>query len=322
MDKKLLNALDAVVAALRADLLQLEQAHGEERKKLAVAANDSMARGLVELSQITPDANLLKQLQTRFRDQLADVIGQSPLIQRALTKPEGYAGDCVTLKSIYDNQTKATTPVGQAWDDLFLNYTLAETVRARKASVVQIIRKELEQREADAVSLLDLACGPCTEVVEYAAGVRQPLSISFVDHDEGALRTCAEQVAKANLNESRFINGNIFRLKGKPEISKRRYDVIYSIGLLDYIRDQSAITAIKYWWSLLAPGGIMVLSIKDRDEFNPVVSEWMTDWVFVDRNEGDFLDLLHRATGKTADEIDLHRDQTRISIQSVVRKSA
>jgi hypothetical protein len=46
--------------------------------------------------------------------------------------------------------------------------------------------------------------------------------------------------------------------------------------------------------SNLKPGSKFIFTIKDRDRYNPIQEDWLTDWTFVPRAENDVKILLEK----------------------------
>ena len=68
-------------------------------------------------------------------------------------------------------------------------------------------------------------------------------------------------------------------------------DLIYSIGLVDYIPADALQAQTRFFFDLLNPGGHLVIAHKDSKNFHPLTPDWWADWTFHLRNEQEVVDL-------------------------------
>ena len=268
----------------------------------------------------TPVVRLL--LRNVFRQQLSELCAHSLLWHRGLTKPSGYPGDFVMLDAIYRNSSLAHDTIGKLLDLGFLLSPLAKTVRKRKDLVVSTLIKEIESADRSHCVLLDLASGPCADVREVLArshGVR--IRFVCVDHDP---ETIAFARGKPELNgHVVFVQGNVLRIKTTTHPSLAElFDVVYSVGMLDYIPDKLARFALRSWWKLVIPGGTLLLTIKDRERYDPTFYDWMADWTFIPRTRHEFERLLTDSLPSSMSGITFKREETGVSIQATIRRTA
>jgi hypothetical protein len=89
-------------------------------------------------------------------------------------------------------------------------------------------------------------------------------------------------------------------------------DIIYSVGLFDYLSDDVLVKLLRSLYDLLKPGGILVASFKDSSKYTTFIYHWIVEWnAFLQRKEQDVLALYERAgfprgsvvTARTASEV-------------------
>lgn len=68
-------------------------------------------------------------------------------------------------------------------------------------------------------------------------------------------------------------------------VGDRRYDVIYSFGLFDYLTDDDVLRCLRSFAPLLEPNGCFVFCLKDRRFYDPLFYDLFLDWRFVPRTE-------------------------------------
>jgi hypothetical protein len=185
-------------------ILQAAEASPGEGLAQARSAVACMVKALRQIdAQVENDAAEARHLREIFREYGLEVCRRSPLIWRGLTKPNGYAGDFFLLDAIYRDCPATDDPAGRLLDTLFLESPLAETVRQRKDTLVESLVQAARESENKPLRLLDLACGPCTDVREALARVEDGvLSFVCVDFDQKALDFAQESFRGGGSNSA------------------------------------------------------------------------------------------------------------------------
>ena len=290
-----------------------------ERHKLTTRAVTNLILALKKIDlEIGENKDLKNDLREVFRSELQSLCLRGPLWNHALTKPYGYPGDFEILNAIYKNISVAKDSVGRELDRAFLTSPLAEAVRSRKNTIVNLLYEKICSAGKRYIKMLDLGCGPCTDVEELITlySLDSSLSIICVDHEQKALDFAKNTVGQRALNIL-YIKANVLRLRTLPYAP---FDIIWSVGLLDYIPDQLAYRAIQNWWRMVDNGGVLLLTVKDRNKYDPTFYDWMADWIFVPRTEEQFIALLLRALRITESQIEVRRDKTGIIIVAIATK--
>ncbi len=97
-----------------------------------------------------------------------------------------------------------------------------------------------------------------------------------------------------------------------------RNDIIYSVGLADYLPDKLLIPILRAWKESLHPEGVMFLAFKDAVRYDKVEYQWLMDWHFFQRTEADCLSLLEQAEFDL-DQVEISRDETGVILQYLYR---
>jgi extracellular factor (EF) 3-hydroxypalmitic acid methyl ester biosynthesis protein len=267
---------------------------------------------------------VLKEVQTRYREAIAPVLSKSWVWNRSTTKPRGYPGDYQLLTAIYNGEPKSTGFGGYV-DRYLLNFTLARAVVARMWSARRFLMEELQRRQGR-VAILNVASGACRE---YMGGFEpshdREVTLTCVDNDSEALEFAGAQTA-AVLNRSRitatFTRYNALRMTSASANVREfgRSDIIYSVGLCDYIPDEYLVPMLKGWRESLAPGGVVYVAFKDALLYDKVEYQWLMDWYFFQRTEDDF-QRLFREAGYDLSQIESSRDSTGVIINYLCRTS-
>jgi len=259
----------------------------------------------------------LPEVQQWFRAQIEPWVSKSWLMHRAQTKPRGYPGDFELLEGIYREKPHPDSRgIGEAIDWYFLSTILARGVVGRK----NFIRDILDDvgRQPSPVAILDIASGPCREVVEATAFLRNPtVTFTAVDYDAEALQY-AETVVRASGFKGQWISKlyNAMDLTAMNPQEFQTYDIIYSVGLFDYIPGKVVTAILDGTRCLMKPGARWILSFKDIERYDPTEYAWHADWHFRYRTEQDCRDLLSRS-GKW--QIQMTRDVTGVMMCFTLR---
>ena len=164
------------------------------------------------------------------------------------------------------------------------------------------------------VRIMNLACGPCRDIQEMLSMKMLPdetVVFDCYDHDERAL-TYAKELLKSATNIN-FIKENVLRIVATKHITsiiKKRYDVIYSTGLFDYLNSKMSVKLIANLKALLKMDGVLLVS-NVRDKYSNPSShymEWTGDWDLIYRDDDEFKDLFVQG-GFEKNEIILQYEQ-------------
>ncbi|MCA9027992.1 MAG: class I SAM-dependent methyltransferase [Planctomycetaceae bacterium] len=317
--QNLTNTLNRLAQEIPADE---EPQEDDSLVELTAALSETVAAAAELEHLIAQDEELVSQTKQQFRDAIKPWFDQSWFMERAFTKPRGYPGDFVLLSAIYDNVPKSRG-IGGYLDLYFLDQTLAHGVRTRLASARRFLTEEILRRKSQ-LSILNIACGPAREFEGGFDTDGQTVSLKCIDMDQQALDHVQSQVACQPGVDPDFecVCYNALRMaSSKATVGKfGRSDVIYSIGLCDYIPDDYMIRLLRGWRESLAEGGVVYVAFKDRLLYNAAVYQWLVDWYFYQRTEEDCLHLYQEA-GYDMSSIEVQRDGDGVIMNFIARPS-
>lgn len=270
------------------------------------------------------DLELRKSVQRRYQQAIAPWMDQSWMMRHAKSKPRGYAGDFELLQAIYDGRPKSFG-LGGYLDFFFLSTELGRAVPARMQALRRFLRAEFERREGH-IDVLDAACGPCAE---FADGVEIPEScqprIACLDFDADALDFVRTNVAGRYRGHAEFdfIRYNVLRMRSAKNFVEQhgRYDVLYSVGLCDYLPDRHLAAVLRGWRETLTEDGVVYVAFKDAHRYCHIDYQWVLDWYFYRRDEQDCRRILQLA-GWDADCLEMERDATGIIMNFVAHNNS
>ncbi|MBC8872749.1 MAG: class I SAM-dependent methyltransferase [Planctomycetes bacterium] len=225
------------------------------------------------------DGRTLRKIQREFRRRTDHYFSKSSLMNQARTWPRGYPGDYRIIDATYDNRP-LSEGIGELMDGYFLATTLARGIRHRREKMRDMLTEELLRRPG--AQVLNIGCGPCREVLELAPVIKRcNAHITNVDFDADALRFSGERLNEVGIADHvSFRRYNAIRMVNAQKNVREfgQFDVIYTIGLLDYLSDAILVRLIKSLHTTLKPNGVLIAVFKDRDQYATQDYHWLVDW--------------------------------------------
>ena len=265
------------------------------------------------------DSVVILETQERFRQATDTWLSQSWIAHRARNKPSGFPGDYEMLVKLYDEQTPARG-LGGYLDLCILDLPLARAVRARMKWARQFLLDEIGMRTGN-IRILDIAAGPCREFSDWPmSGNHRSIEVVAMDSDPLALQFVTSSVVSRLPGSIRLepVRYNALRTRSAATTVKKfgRFDLLYSVGLCDYLSDEHLIAMLSAWRETLRPGGTLLVAFKDTERYDETPYQWHLDWFFFQRTREDVLNLYERA-GFPRESIATPRDETGIIINLV-----
>lgn len=287
--------------------------------------NDEILKKGDELERIVGNSIILREIKRRFRLMVGGFAYQSVIVKRANDKPLGYPGDYELLEAIYNNQG-VSEKIGHYFDKSFLSNKYAVAVRNRKEKMKIILKEFITSSSSTGVRILNLACGSCREIKELLSSLdvhKKRIIFECVDQDGDALEFVKDSLGKLPGNiEIKFSKQNILDIVNKPSYYSGligKQDLVYSIGLADYLPDRILKKLIRFCFGLLHSGGRLIITHKDIDEYRPLDPDWFCDWTFIPRNREKLFNLI-RDSGIDNSSIALERDNSKIILFTILGK--
>lgn len=263
-----------------------------------------------------------------FRKQLSDIIQASEFLSRTNLKPRGYAGDSGMMRMIYERDFRGRALFSKFMHRHPLDSLAAEAVRNQRAQVAATVRaaQERSRRSLSRTRVLSVACGPAYELrdlVSSASDLEQ-LELVLLDQDPQALDDARDTVMELEQRfrvrlDATLIRDSVRTMIGASGLSARwgQFDVIYAMGLFDYLTPPVGKAVLARLYELLAPGGEVLLSNFHTRNPSRVYMEYWMDWVVYDRDEAELFALASELPGA---ELSLASEETGSQMFLTVRK--
>jgi extracellular factor (EF) 3-hydroxypalmitic acid methyl ester biosynthesis protein len=251
------------------------------------------AKALIEAGQVPPamcmllgqlfeahnDRDKWPQARAAFRAHpLYPILLEDPFSARAASQPRGYPGDAGLIDMIYDrNPTSETSRRGQEMFEYSVRFPGAEAVRLRMIAATEMV----EQAWHAGKRILVLACG---HFREGDALVGKDLSnIVLVDQDALSL----SEIRNRHSDNVVTVEANVLRYLRSAASKGEQFDLIYTLGLTDYLDERAMALLHRLAAAILRPGGEFVLA-----NFLPnhLAVGWMDavmEWHLIYRDEAE-----------------------------------
>lgn len=246
------------------------------------------------------DKDRLRALKRYTENVLTPELMAGAIWKRSYEKPLGYPGDFGVMKQVYAWSREGADLYSQLVHRLGLE--VGEFVAARMVMVQQTIARVIAERGPNAETrITSLGCGPAKEVenVLHATRLDGRTHFTLIDQDHDALNYTYERLLPniarlAGQVDVRCLHVSFTQLLKASPIQEvlPPQDLIYTVGLVDYLAERRAQRLIEALYAQLAPGGMLLVgNVADCEcsTFWPL--EVIADWSLNYRNRADMLRL-------------------------------
>lgn len=218
---------------------------------------------------------------------------------RSYSKPFGYPGDFGVMNQVYDWERRG--------DDVYqmllhrVGLEVAECIKTRMEVVQGIIARTVREIGADHTArIMSLGSGPAREVELFLTGphaAHARAEFTLIDQEQAALRYAYEKTYPhvVRLKDSarvRCLNMSFTEIlkSGDGFETVPPQDLVYSVGLLDYLVDRRAMRLAHSLYNTLARGGLLIIgNMNETSLSNHWPMEFIADWTLHYRSEAQML---------------------------------
>jgi extracellular factor (EF) 3-hydroxypalmitic acid methyl ester biosynthesis protein len=221
---------------------------------------------------------------------------EDPYTLRATQKPRGYPGDALLLDFVYRHpliarDVQQSSALGQRiYEYTGIESPPAKAVRNRRDSIAKILRSAVDF--ASIRGVLAFACGHLREFDVAFPDANSPFAqfIACDQHSEPleVVQSCYGDrgITPVTCSLRQFLGPGIAGLQ--------KLDLIYCLGLLDYLSDRMAARLLARFGDFLSPGGRLVTPNFAPNTFGAAYMEAFMDWWLVYRDEKRLESLLEQ----------------------------
>jgi extracellular factor (EF) 3-hydroxypalmitic acid methyl ester biosynthesis protein len=218
---------------------------------------------------------------------------------RSYAKPLGYPGDFEIMNQVYSWQRRGTDTYSMLLHRLGLE--VAECIKTR----MELVRAQISTTIADKnpehpARILSLGSGPAREVelvLSNPRGFGGRAIFTFIDQETAALQYAFEKAYPHILHSSGRAQLQCLHLsfteilRGVNALENLApQDLIYSLGLIDYLADRRAAALARRLYETLAPGGLLIIGNMNETQLSNLwPMECIADWTLHYRTEEEML---------------------------------
>lgn len=216
---------------------------------------------------------------------------------RSYIKPLGYPGDYQIMNQVYDWERLGANVYQQLVHRLGLE--VAECIDTRmqvvRGKIAETVRAKGQDRPA---RILSLGSGPAREIETFLDGPHAragKVEFTLVDQETLALGYAYDRAyppllrlgGSARLQCMNISFTDILRVNGGLQAVPPQ-DLIYSVGLLDYLSDRRAGMLVRRLYEALSPGGLLIIgNMNETALSNLWPMEFIADWTLQYRGDAE-----------------------------------
>ncbi len=245
-------------------------------------------------------------------------VERSEIVRHIRHWPLGYPGDYQLIDDLY-TQRAESGGIGSLWDEFVHRQAAPRAVRYRTELFARTF-VGLCRRVGHAISVLNVASGPCREILE---AVHQAGSLA-----DGCLFHCVDSDARAAAFAQRLLKNVSPEIIVRWEVEDafnlypdRKYELVWCAGLFDYLNDRQATWLLQQMWEWTAPGGTLMVGNYRTGQPSRALMEWLGGWLLQHRSEGDMRRLFVCA-GIPSSSLELQHDPQGVHIYGIARSDA
>lgn len=253
------------------------------------------------------DREISKQVKQTFRKEIFHWLSKNPFISRGLQKPRGYPGDYMMMEMGYNREVPKKS-FGLSGELDRICYGKYQCIPLRKEKLKELLRNKLEKSEKGKhLKILTLGGGPAREWIELDTEIKDGLNkrrvkLTYLDQDEEAVEFSRQRLKGCHLiSDVEYRNESLLTFVKSPKWREHygEFDLVYILGVGDYLGDSILTNIIVQGLNLIQKRGQFVITQKDKNRFNFMFLDWFCDWTFVKRDEAEFSHLLQEAISKS-----------------------
>lgn len=220
-------------------------------------------------------------------------LAMDPYTRWGLVKPRGYPGDATLMDYAYGHPTiiddvKRSGPLAQ---DIY-RHTSGALQSASARLRIDLIAEEIARATAiTEVDVVSYASGHARELERLSSGDKKNLkSFVAIDADPQSLKEAAHSAGDVPFEG---YQRNVIK---HPMDQLPKGDLVYSLGLFDYLNDEHAATVCTKMLAQAKPGGTVLLANLSPTAANLGYCEAIMDWWMITRSGEQLLELAERAS--------------------------
>ncbi len=232
-----------------------------------------------------------------LRSELGEALSILTLQGFVYNKPHGYPGDYEIIEKIYLEHT-SNDPELRKWDLYFQLQKAPLAVRNRKQYCVDLLNGlGMKDSGNSGKRVLNIASGPARDIFDFFSQKSDRTNVFFdnVEFDPLAI-SYAKNLCKDFLENINFLHTNAFDYS-----TNKKYHLIWSAGMFDYLNDKKFIFLLNHVLPLLDDDGELVVGNFSTENPTLPYMEIMGDWRLRHRTPEQLISLAKACNIKDED---------------------
>lgn len=229
---------------------------------------------------------------------------RAAIVDRSYSKPLGYPGDFEVMNLVYAWERRGADVYTQLLHRVGLD--VAECIRTRMEAMLKTIETVVAAKGSHRTArVMSLGSGPAREVELYLSNTGlqgRNVVFTLIDPEQSALNFALEKTWPHVLNSAGHAAVQCLHLSfvdmlrnGGTFQNLPPQDLIYSLGLLDYLTDRRVQSIVQRLYGSLAPGGVMVVGNMNETPMSALwPMEFISDWTLYYRTDAQMLGWTER----------------------------
>lgn len=270
---------------------------------LHVVAPDVIARmnrAGAELHTLVGELDRDQHVEYRayLHEHVGDLFACSPFLNRARTKPLGYAGDYEMMNMLYRDHAEGASIFGKAMNLYATRSPVAQANINRIEFLGQRILETMARVPNGRVKIASIGCGPAQEINTFLTKhpeLGERLEVSLVDQEERAISYCERALAPIAARthaKVHVIRESVRRLLTDRKLGQAlgTCELIYSAGLFDYFNDRTFDALLRTLQDAVAEGGTLAIGNVAANNPNRWAMEYFTEWFLNHRSPEELVE--------------------------------
>jgi extracellular factor (EF) 3-hydroxypalmitic acid methyl ester biosynthesis protein len=265
------------------------------------------------VKEVLDDREALAATKSYTETVLTPEFRQGAVLDRSYAKPLGYPGDFEVMNQIYDWERRGDSVYQMLMHRIGLE--VGEFVRTRMEMVRQSIATTVRDKgNLQASRIMSLGSGPAREVELFlSAGLtKRKAEFTLIDQETKALSYAVERTYSHVLNSRGLARVQCLNvsftdiLRGGGSLAMvAPQDMIYCVGLIDYLADKRAVSLVRRLYEMLGAGGLLIVGNMNDTRVSGIWPlEFLLDWTLYYRTEAQMLAWSKGLDGKAWTETD------------------
>ena len=235
------------------------------------------------------------EIGNKVQNELLPLVLLTKTAERFYSKPRGYAGDYIAIENIYRNRPSGYGRLGPVIDSCIINEPAGKAVRNRRRLFKEEIIKTINVKSNEKTYITNIASGPASEIFDVFSNLndKSNLMVNLIDFDLQALLSVDRKLIKSKLADNvKLINENIlYLILGRRKIDVDKQDLVYSMGITDYLNDKIVVKLIDFIYDTLSPNGRVILGNFHPKNSTRAFMDYVLEWKLFHRTEEDMNNL-------------------------------